>query len=204
MDELLSEFLTECCEGMATLDAELVSLERDPEDRDRIASIFRFVHTIKGTCGFLALTRLERVAHAAENVLGRLREGTLDPTPEALGAIFAAIDRVRSILDHLAAHQSEPQGDDDELVARLERAACGTAPAATGAPPPPAADTQPELTSAAEQGSDAEGKAETVSAKVVQKSLIIEWHSRDCVRLYPHFAPRLDADGGGYPWTERR
>ena len=99
MDELLSEFLTECCEGMATLDAELVSLERDPEDRDRIASIFRIVHTIKGTCGFLALTRLERVAHAAENVLGRLREGTLDPTPEALGAIFAAVDRVRSILD---------------------------------------------------------------------------------------------------------
>src|SRR3954449_13000515 len=95
MDELLSEFLTECCEGMATLDAELVSLERNPEDRVRIASIFRIVHTIKGTCGFLALTRLERVAHAAENVLGRLREGTLDPTPEALGAIFAAIDRVR-------------------------------------------------------------------------------------------------------------
>src|SRR3954447_21073788 len=128
MDELLSEFLTECCEGMATLDAELVNLERDPEDRDRIARIFRIVHTIKGTCGFLALTRLERVAHAAENVLGRLREGTLDPTPEALGAIFAAVDRVRSILDHLAAHQSEPQGDDRELIALLEGAEWGRAP----------------------------------------------------------------------------
>src|SRR3954470_3776148 len=164
MDELLSEFLTECCEGMATLDAELVSLERDPEDRDRIASIFRIVHTIKGTCGFLALMRLERVAHAAENVLGRLREGTLDPTPEALGAIFAAVDRVRSILDHLAAHQSEPQGDDDELIARLERAACGTPRATTAAPPMAVADTRPEPTSTAEQGSDAEGRAETVSA----------------------------------------
>src|SRR3954452_23525065 len=169
MDELLSEFLTECCEGMATLDAELVSLERDPEDRDRIASIFRIVHTIKGTCGFLALTRLERVAHAAENVLGRLREGTLNLTPEALGAIFAAVDRVRSILDHLAAHHSEPQGDDDELIARLERAACGTAPAATGAPLP--ADARPEPTSTAEQGSDAEGKAETVSAQALRVRL---------------------------------
>src|ERR687886_1262797 len=120
MDELLSEFLTECCEGMATLDSELVSLERNPDDRARIASIFRIIHTIKGTCGFLALTRLERVAHAAENVLGRIREGTLDPTPEALGAVFAAVDRIRSILDYLAAHQAEPQGYDGELIATLE------------------------------------------------------------------------------------
>jgi two-component system, chemotaxis family, sensor kinase CheA len=82
MDELLSEFLTECCESMATLDAELVLLERQPADGQRLDSIFRVIHTIKGTCGFLGLARLERVAHAAENVLGLLREGRLAPRPK--------------------------------------------------------------------------------------------------------------------------
>src|SRR5919206_3990457 len=159
MDELLAEFLTECCEGMATLDPELVSLERNPDDRDRIASIFRIIHTIKGTCGFLALTRLERVAHAAENVLGRIRDGALAPTPETLGAIFAAADRIRSILDGLAAHQAEPEGDDGELIARLENAARGIATAPVPAPPTAVEEMSPP--SAADQGAaEAEGRAE--------------------------------------------
>src|SRR5215212_2003281 len=87
MDDLLSEFLTECFEGLAALDAELLGLERRPDDPDRIASIFRIVHTIKGTCGFLGLPRLERVAHAAENVLGDFREGKLVPGPSEVTLI---------------------------------------------------------------------------------------------------------------------
>jgi two-component system chemotaxis sensor kinase CheA len=80
MDDLLSDFLTECLDGVATLDVDLVKLERSPGDRELVAGIFRVFHTIKGTCGFLGLSRLERVAHAAENVLGRLRDGELTPT----------------------------------------------------------------------------------------------------------------------------
>ena len=78
MDELLSEFLTECIENMTVLDVELVRLEQNPNDPELISGIFRIVHTIKGTCGFLGLPRLEQVAHASENVLGKFRDGEME------------------------------------------------------------------------------------------------------------------------------
>ena len=77
MDDLLSEFLTETSENLAVLDVELVRLEQTPDDPALLGNIFRLVHTIKGTCGFLGLPRLEAVAHAGENVLGRVRDGAL-------------------------------------------------------------------------------------------------------------------------------
>ena len=77
MDDLLREFLTESSENLLSIEQELVELEQSPDDADIIASIFRTIHTIKGTCGFLGLSRLERVAHSAESVLGMLREGDL-------------------------------------------------------------------------------------------------------------------------------
>ena len=81
MDDLLPEFLTETNESLADLDLALVKLERTPGDQATLSLIFRLVHTIKGTCGFLGLPRLEHVAHAAENVLGRVRDGELAATP---------------------------------------------------------------------------------------------------------------------------
>ncbi len=80
MDDLLTDFLTETDESLAELDVALLRLERTPDDAETLSLIFRLVHTIKGTCGFLGLPRLERVAHAGENVLGRLRDGTLAAT----------------------------------------------------------------------------------------------------------------------------
>ena len=125
MDELLSEFLTECFENMAVLDSELVRLERNPNDPDLLGSIFRIVHTIKGTCGFLGLPRLEAVAHASENVLGKFREGSMLVTPEAVTLILSALDRIKELLEVLAAEQKEPQGDDGQLIARLNAMAAG-------------------------------------------------------------------------------
>ncbi len=84
MDELINEFLTETNEGLAKLDIALVQLERLPGDKATLSFIFRLVHTIKGTCGCLNLPRLERVAHAAESVLGRIRDGALSATPETI------------------------------------------------------------------------------------------------------------------------
>jgi two-component system chemotaxis sensor kinase CheA len=141
MDELLSEFLTECFESMTQLDRELLRLERDPDDPDLIASIFRLVHTIKGTCGFLDLSRLERVAHAAENVLGKLRDRELAATPAIITLILEALDRIRAILDGLASRQVEPAGDDGELIAALDAVVVGGATldqseAASDVPPP--------------------------------------------------------------------
>ncbi len=118
MDDLLTEFLSETSESLGLLDSELVRLEQNPDDPSLLRSIFRIVHTIKGTCGFLGLPRLERLAHAAENVLGQISDGVLAVTPEAVTVILAALDRIKAIVAALAETKAEPPGADDDLVAR--------------------------------------------------------------------------------------
>ena len=130
MDDLLRDFLTECLESITVLDSELVRLEQHPDDPELIAGIFRLVHTIKGTCGFLDLARLEAVAHAVENVLGKLRDGEMAASRAVVSVILEALDRLEEILDGLAATQVEPEGDDTALIAVLDTIA------ATGAPLP--------------------------------------------------------------------
>ena len=98
MDELLSEFLTETTESLSTLDVELVRLERNPDNPELLQNIFRLVHTIKGTCGFLGLPRLEKVAHAAENVLGKVRDRELTVTPYIVTLILESLDQIKEIL----------------------------------------------------------------------------------------------------------
>ena len=132
-DELLTEFLIEVNEGLAELDTALVTLERVPDDQPTLALIFRQVHTIKGTCGFLGLPRLERVAHAAEDVLGRLRDGTLAPTAPVIDQVLASLDRIRAIVASLDRTGEEPAGDDAPLLAALGRIAAGDADAASSA-----------------------------------------------------------------------
>jgi two-component system, chemotaxis family, sensor kinase CheA len=125
MDDLLSEFLTETAESLETVDIELVRFEADPTDKATLNNIFRLVHTIKGTCGFIGLPRLEAVAHAGETLLGRFRDGRLDVTPPAVTLVLASIDQIKEILSHLEASGVEPDGDDSALIARLEAAAEG-------------------------------------------------------------------------------
>jgi two-component system chemotaxis sensor kinase CheA len=119
MDDLLSEFLTETAESLAVLDVELVKLEQNPNDPELISNIFRLVHTIKGTCGFLGLPRLESVAHAGENVLGKLRDGEIEVSPTAVSLILACLDCVRSLLSSLEQNEAEPEGNDQDLIDRL-------------------------------------------------------------------------------------
>ena len=115
--------------------ASSVRLERDPGDRELLAGIFRIVHTIKGTCGFLDLKRLEHLTHAAENVLGRFRDGELRPTPDAVTLILATLDRIKLILVGLRDHGTEPAGDDKDLVQRLDAASRGEPPRVAAEPP---------------------------------------------------------------------
>jgi len=137
MDDLLADFLTETNESLAECDLALLKLEQDPGDAATLSLIFRLVHTIKGTCGFLGLPRLERVAHAGENVLGKVRDGLLTVTPDLVTIILEAIDRIKLIVASLAATGNEPAGEDMELIARLDAACEGKAvAAAAGAPPP--------------------------------------------------------------------
>jgi two-component system chemotaxis sensor kinase CheA len=119
MDDLLREFLTETNESLDVVDVELVRFEHEPNNAKILANIFRLVHTIKGTCGFLGLPRLEALAHAAETLMGRFRDG-MPVTAEAVTLILATIDRVKAILEGLEATQQEPDGDDRDLIAVLE------------------------------------------------------------------------------------
>ncbi len=119
MDELLNEFLRECGESLAVLGAELMRLEREPRDPQLVARIFRLIHSIKGTCGFLDLYRLEAVAHAVEDVIGRLRDGEMVATPAVITAVLEALDRIREILGGLANDLAEPADDDAPLIAAL-------------------------------------------------------------------------------------
>jgi two-component system chemotaxis sensor kinase CheA len=126
MDDLLSEFLTETGESLDVVDVELVRFESCPDDKATLNNIFRLVHTIKGTCGFIGLPRLESLAHAGETLLGKFRDGALDVTPAAVTLILASIDRIKTILGHLADTQAEPAGDDRDLISQLEDAAEGS------------------------------------------------------------------------------
>ncbi len=128
MDDLLKEFLAETREALDVLDSELVELEQRPGDPALLGSIFRIMHTIKGTCGFLGLPRLETVAHAAEDVLGRVRDGGLEVSPEVVSLVLAALDRIKELVADLGASGSEPAGSDDELTSALRVLASGEAP----------------------------------------------------------------------------
>jgi two-component system chemotaxis sensor kinase CheA len=133
MDELLGEFITETNEFLETVDTQLVVFEADPTDGNTLNSIFRLVHTIKGTCGFLGLPRLQFVAHAGETLLGKFRDGTLVATPDQVQLVLESIDRIKEILAELEATGVEPEGDDSALIGALELAAEGH-PAPSAAP----------------------------------------------------------------------
>ncbi|MEP3049177.1 MAG: chemotaxis protein CheW [Roseibium sp.] len=120
MDDLLSEFITETNESLDVVDVELVKFEQEPNNATILDNIFRLVHTIKGTCGFLGLPRLEGIAHAAETLMGKFRDGA-PVTQGAVSLILISIDQIKEILADLeAAGGEEPQGDDSELIGKLE------------------------------------------------------------------------------------
>jgi two-component system, chemotaxis family, sensor kinase CheA len=150
MDDLLRDFLTESGESLTVVDGELVKLEGDPNNKDVLQKIFRLVHTIKGTCGFIGLPRLEKVAHASENVLGKFRDGVLSVTPEAVTLILESLDRIKEILQQIEQTESEPAGDDSVLIAQLEKAAAGEL--VTAAAPQPAAVADAAIAPAAAKG----------------------------------------------------
>src|SRR4249919_3328748 len=119
MDDLLREFLTETSESLDTVDNQLVRFEQDPSDAKILDNIFRLVHTIKGTCGFLGLPRLEALAHAGETLMGKFRDG-MPVKAEAVTVILSSIDRIKEILAGLEATEAEPEGADRDLIEKLE------------------------------------------------------------------------------------
>jgi two-component system chemotaxis sensor kinase CheA len=134
MDDLLQEFLTETNESLNLLDAELVRFEHEPNNSKILGNIFRLVHTIKGTCGFLGLSRLEALAHAAETLMAKFRDG-MPVTAAAVTVVLSTIDRLKMILGEIATQEQEPKGDDRDLIDRLGQIArAGNLPAPSPAP----------------------------------------------------------------------
>lgn len=120
MDDLTREFLIESGEGLDRMERCLTDLEKTPGDAGLIAEIFRSVHTIKGTTGFLGYKRLEKLAHAGENLLGMLRDGKIRADAAVVTALLQLLDALRSILRSIEATNAEGAGDDEALIGQLQ------------------------------------------------------------------------------------
>lgn len=130
MDDLLVEFIAETREMLDALGGEIVAWEAEPGDRARLDEIFRFVHTVKGNCGFFDLPRIRALSHAAEDVLADLRSGNREADHRLVGAVLAIVDRIDELVQELEGGESPVRDDDAELIAQLEE---GRAEGASGA-----------------------------------------------------------------------
>src|ERR1700730_896480 len=119
--DIVQDFLVESYENLDRLDRDLVGLEKNPHDREALAGVFRTIHTIKGTCGFLGFNKLEKVAHVGENLLTRLRDGQLTLNPELTTALLGMVDAVRQMLGSIEVSGGEGERDDTKLIALLTR-----------------------------------------------------------------------------------
>jgi two-component system, chemotaxis family, sensor kinase CheA len=158
-DDIVREFLVESYENLDQLDRDLVALEKNPQDGERLASIFRTIHTMKGTCGFLAFPKLEAVAHAGESLLSRLRDGRLLLNAEITSGLLALVDAVRRILKNIETNRQEGKSDYVAVIVRLTQLRDGPpASPATSPPPSPAKAAEP-LAHAPEENMTRDGQA---------------------------------------------
>jgi len=146
--ETIREFLVECDENLSQLDQDLVKLEKTPKDAALLGSIFRTIHTIKGTCGFLAFTTLESITHQAESLLSQLRDGKRELTPELVSLILETVDATRKVLASIEATGKEGDLRFEDLTVRLRAAAeaCGTPENKPASMPPPSISPAPVQT----------------------------------------------------------
>lgn len=201
MDDIVKEFLVESHEGLDQLDQDFVELEQNPGDKALLDNIFRCIHTIKGTCGFLGFGKLESVTHVGENLLSKLRDGVVEVTPERTSALLALVDAVRSIMGNI--EESGEEGDVDytelrETLSRLQNVDGGGAaapkPAAEAAPAPaePKAETPPAPTEAAPEPPKAEAAPEPAAAEPAPEPSP-ETEPAPAVEAAPEPAPAAEA-----------
>jgi two-component system chemotaxis sensor kinase CheA len=127
VDDLIADFVAECRDMLEALGGEIVAWEAQPDDRARLDSIFRFVHTVKGNCGFFEFPRLEALSHAAEDALADVRAGRRHPDGALVSAVLAIIDRIAEMIAAIEAGEEMPAGDDSALIQALEPGAEGAA-----------------------------------------------------------------------------
>jgi two-component system chemotaxis sensor kinase CheA len=147
MDDLTKEFLVESYENLDRMDRDFVELEKNPS-KEVLGSIFRAIHTIKGTCGFLGYMHLEKVAHAGENLLSVLRDGALEINQPITDTLLAMVDTVREMLGSIEATENEGERDDSVLIDRLNALQRGEIPAAMQSKPAKIEAAQPPASGA--------------------------------------------------------
>jgi two-component system chemotaxis sensor kinase CheA len=146
-NDILKDFLVESYENLDRLDRDLVELEKDPKDKGALAGVFRTIHTIKGTCGFLGFNKLEKVAHVGENLLSRLRDGQLTLNPERTTALLGMVDAVRQMLSEIESTGQDGENDYPELrevLTKLQTPVEGDAGGAPAAAAAGAVESKPE------------------------------------------------------------
>ncbi len=168
MDEIVTEFLVESYENLDRLDRDFVELEKNPS-KEALGSIFRAIHTIKGTCGFLGLGKLESVTHVGESLLSSLRDGALQVSPKIIDALLAMVDAVRQMLASIEATGHEGERNDSALIEtlrslqKLDETSTVTVPPST-APLPSAAISHESAAKAQDTSPPANTKSETPRA----------------------------------------
>ena len=119
MEEVINDFLVESHENLDRLDRDFVAFEADPSQKALLPAIFRAIHTIKGTCGFLGYSKLEALSHVGETLLGKMRDGTLAPTQARITALLAMVDAIRAMLHSIETTRND--GTDDHAALRPDR-----------------------------------------------------------------------------------
>jgi two-component system chemotaxis sensor kinase CheA len=161
--DIVQDFLVESQENLDRLDRDLVGLEKNPHDREALAGVFRTIHTIKGTCGFLGFNKLEKVAHVGENLLTRLRDGQLTLNPEITTALLNMVDAIRQMLKKIESSGTDGEGDYLELretLARWQTAeTAGSAALPAASPVSPSPVTPSAIPQAFDPGAGATGAA---------------------------------------------
>jgi two-component system chemotaxis sensor kinase CheA len=157
--DIVKDFLVESYENLDRLDRDLVGLEKNPHDQEALAGVFRTIHTIKGTCGFLGFNKLERVAHVGENLLTRLRDGYLTLNPELTTALLGMVDAVRQMLRQIESTGQEGERDDSLLIATLTQLQQG-----------PEVATKNEVSSAPEAASEAAALSSNIGTILIQRA----------------------------------
>src|SRR5271166_1551147 len=159
--DIVQDFLVESYENLDRLDRDLVGLEKNPKDKEALAGVFRTIHTLKGTCGFLGFNKLDKVAHVGENLLTRLRDGQLRLNPELTTALLGMVDAVRQMLKEIQMTGQDGEVDYPELretLTRLQNPAVASADVAAEARAevpaesnPSSADVSPSPVAAAKE-----------------------------------------------------
>jgi len=159
MDDLLAEFVAETREMLEAIEGEIIAWEADPADRARLDAIFRFVHTVKGNCGFFDFPRLAALSHAAEDALAECRSGKRDANTALVNAVLVIIDRIAQMIDAIETAEDIPEGGDAELIAALANTV-----AEIDAELPEAEATGPEVSDAVGEGTQASLEPEQTPA----------------------------------------